>query len=245
MESFDDAGLALLDSAGSLTSTHFPFLPVSPLRSAGVVPLGGAYREAPGWPTVVDTSTFVVSSGDVCVSRLFHLSSVNLFVQLEDPISHGRDFTLFRTSFLTLDALETRLEPLLLIIPHSVGTPFPLSWLTRQQLRHSTSRPFLHDVTRVPIFALISVTSVSTSVSDVSSVEFSWMEDYEVEEDDVLSLHSYHTDSGICIDDAAFIASDISTDSDASTSVHFTPSIEDLVGEAWLAFAQWADEICD
>lgn len=207
--------------------------------------LGGAYREAPGWPLVVDTSTFVVSSGDVCASRLFHLSTVNLFVQLGDLISHGRDFTLFRTSFLTLEALETRLEPLLLIIPHSVGTPFPLSWLTRQQLRHSTSRPLLRDVTRVPILALVSVTTVSTSVSDVSSVEFSWMEDYEVEEDDVLSLHSFHTDSGIGIDDTAYFADEVSTDSETDTSVHYTPSIEDLVGEAWLAFAKWADEICD
>jgi hypothetical protein len=209
------------------------------------VSLGGAYREAPGWPLVVDTSTFVVSSGDVCASRLFHLSTVNLFVQLGDLISHGRDFTLFRTSFLTLEALETRLEPLLLIIPHSVGTPFPLSWLTRQQLRHSTSRPLLRDVTRVPILALVSVTTVSTSVSDVSSVEFSWMEDYEVEEDDVLSLHSFHTDSGIGIDDTAYFADEVSTDSETDTSVHYTPSIEDLVGEAWLAFAKWADEICD
>lgn len=207
--------------------------------------LGGAYREAPGWPLVVDTSTFVVSSGDVCASRLFHLSTVNLFVQLGDLISHGRDFTLFRTSFLTLEALETRLEPLLLIIPHSVGTPFPLSWLTRQQLRHSTSQPLLRDVTWVPILALVSVTTVSTSVSDVSSVEFSWMEDYEVEEDDVLSLHSFHTDSGIGIDDTAYFADEVSTDSETDTSVHYTPSIEDLVGEAWLAFAKWADEICD
>lgn len=75
--------------------------------------LGRAYQEAPGWPLVVDTSTFVVSSGDVCTSRLFHFSTVNLFVQLGDLISYGRNFTLFRTSFLTLEALETRLEPLL------------------------------------------------------------------------------------------------------------------------------------
>lgn len=71
------------------------------------------------------------------------------------------------------------------------------------------------------------------------------MEDYEVEEDDVLSLHSFHTDSGIGIDETAYFADEVSTDSETDTSVHYTPSIEDLVGEAWLAFAKWADEICD
>lgn len=226
-------------------SFHYGFPPVSPLQSLGVVSLGGAYREAPGWPSVVDTSTFVVSSGEVCASRLYHLSSVNLFVQLGDLISHGRDFSLFQTSFLTLEASETRLEPLRLLIPHSVGTPLPISWLLRQRLHHSISRPLLRNITRVPISALVSVAAVSMSVSDVPSTEFSWMEDYELEEDEVISLHSYHTDSGVGIDDAAFIAADVSTASDTSTSVHYTSSIEDLVGEAWLAFARWADEVCE
>lgn len=155
----------MLDCAGSLTSSYFNFSLVSPLQSAGVVSLDGAYHEAPGWSTVVDTLAFVVSSGDICASRFFHLSTFNLFVRLEDLICYGRDFKLFCTSFLTLDALETCLEPLLLIIPHSVGTPFPLSWLTHQQLHHSSSRPLLRDITRVPIFALVSVTAVSLSVS--------------------------------------------------------------------------------
>lgn len=64
------------------------------------------------------------------------------------------------------------------------------------------------------------------------------MEDYGVEEDDELSLHSFHTDSGIGIDDAAYFAVDDSTVSETDTLVHYTPSIEDLVGEAWLAFAK-------
>lgn len=50
LESFDNSGLSLSDSARSLMSSHFPFSPVSPLRSVGVVPLGGAYCEASGWP---------------------------------------------------------------------------------------------------------------------------------------------------------------------------------------------------
>lgn len=156
MESFDDPDLAVLDRTGGLTSSHFNFPLVSPLWSAGVVSLGGAYHKAPGWSRVVDKSTFVVSSGDICASQLFYLSAINLFVQLKGLICHGHGFTLFCTSFLTLDVLETCLEPLLLIIPHSVGTPLPL-----------------RDVTCVPIFALLLVTAISTSVSDISSAGFS------------------------------------------------------------------------
>lgn len=66
-----------------------------------------------------------------------------------------------------------------------------------------------------------------------------------MEEGEALSLHSFHTDSGIFIDDTAYFTDGISTDSEADTLVHYTPSIEDLVGEAWLAFAKWADKICD
>lgn len=71
------------------------------------------------------------------------------------------------------------------------------------------------------------------------------MEGYRIEKNDLLSLHSFHTDSGICIDDAPFIVADVLTDLDTGNSVHFMPSIENLVGEAWLVFAKWADEICD
>lgn len=66
-----------------------------------------------------------------------------------------------------------------------------------------------------------------------------------MEEGEALSLHSFHTDLGIFIDDTAYFTDGISTDSEADTSVHYTPSIEDLVGEAWLVFAKWADKICD
>lgn len=59
-----------------------------------------------------------------------------------------------------------------------------------------------------------------------------------MEEGKVLSLHSFRTDSGIGIDDTAYFADDVSTNSKTDTSVHYTTSIEDLVGEAWLAFTK-------
>lgn len=66
-----------------------------------------------------------------------------------------------------------------------------------------------------------------------------------MEEGGALSLHSFYMDLGIFIDDTAYFTDGVFTDSEADTWVHYTPSIENLVGEVWLVFTKWAEKICD
>lgn len=116
------------------------------------------------WWAEVDTSTFVVCCGDVRASSIFHLFPIDLPVILGDLISHERDFSLFRTSFLVADRPDSEPQsPPTLAIPHSLGFPHgaPSRWIL-QRNRFDYRRRWFKDFSRPVLQAIVSLDSSSS-----------------------------------------------------------------------------------
>jgi hypothetical protein len=171
----------------SHSSLHFnPSL--LPLRSATGVSLGGGYAVSKEWWAEVDTSTFVVCCGDVQASRLYHLFPIDLPVVRGDLISHEKDFSLFRTSFLIADRpYGGPTSPPVLAIPHSLGFPQgrPVQWvLYRNRLDHR--RRWFKDFSRPILQAVVSQdysSSFTHSAVSFTDPEFPGLLDCDDEED--------------------------------------------------------------
>ncbi|KZP03687.1 hypothetical protein FIBSPDRAFT_968780 [Athelia psychrophila] len=124
-----------------------------PPQSAGRVTLGGAFRVNPGWPRWVDTSLFVVCSGDIQSSCILLLSPVGICVQLGNLLSHEHDYTLFQTSFVIFQDIESGAQPPWLAVPHSLNLPITrLSWT--HPMRH-WCRSLLKDISCFPIQVVV------------------------------------------------------------------------------------------
>ncbi|KZP25474.1 hypothetical protein FIBSPDRAFT_1008193 [Athelia psychrophila] len=220
-----------------LFPTLFDHPPLVPLQSAGKITLGGAYRVNPGWPRWVDTSLFVVCSGDVQSSCILLLSPVGVCVQLGALVSHERDFTLFQTSFVVFRDIESGVHPPFLAIPHSLNLPITHSSWARSLNRWNWRLSWLKDVSRFPIQAVVfeeveDVTVYNVTVQGVPG------------DDEVLrSAAGRSVDSDSEGEESEGYRSDTCSSASlgSGSSVHYTDSILDLVGEEWLIREGWVD----
>ncbi|KZP03428.1 hypothetical protein FIBSPDRAFT_1017149 [Athelia psychrophila] len=155
-----------LDLLCSLSPTLLNHPPLVPLPFADRVTLGGAFRVNPGWPRWVDTSLFVVCSGDVQSSCILLLSPVGICVQLGNLISHQRDFSIFQTFFVVFQDIESGAQPPCLAVPHSLNLP-----ITRSSWSHPMSRwcrSLLKDISCFPIQVVVFEEVEEVSVYNVT-----------------------------------------------------------------------------
>ncbi|KZP08635.1 hypothetical protein FIBSPDRAFT_901118 [Athelia psychrophila] len=199
-----------------------------PPQSAGRVTLGGAFRVNPGWPRWVDTSLFVVCSGDVQSSCILLLSPVGICVQLGNLLSHERDYTLFQTSFVIFQDIESGAQPPCLAVPHSLNLPITrLSWT--HPMRH-WCRSLLKDISCFPIQVVVFEEVEEVSVYNIT------VQGLPGDDDFLNSAAGRCIDSDSEDDDSVGYRSEVgwSESSESGSSMHYTDSIEDLVGRDWL-----------
>ncbi|KZP26715.1 hypothetical protein FIBSPDRAFT_949288 [Athelia psychrophila] len=217
----------------SLSPTLLDHPPLVPLPFADRVTLGGAFRVNPGWPRWVDTSLFVVCSGDVQSSCILLLSPIGLCVQLGNLISHEHDFSLFQTSFVIFQDIESGAQPPCLAVPHSLNLP-----ITRLSWSHPMSRwcrSLLKDISCFPIQVVVFEEVEEVSVYNVT------VQGLPGDDDFLNSAAGRCIDSDSEDDNSVGYRSDVdsSGSSRSGSSVHYTDSIEDLVGEDWLIHEGW------
>ncbi|KZP28221.1 hypothetical protein FIBSPDRAFT_947806 [Athelia psychrophila] len=195
----------------SLSPTLLNHPPLVPLPFADRVTLGGAFCVNPGWPRWVDTSLFV----------------------LGNLISHQRDFSIFQTFFVVFQDIESGAQPPCLAVPHSLNLP-----ITRSSWSHPMSRwcrSLLKDISCFPIQVVVFEEVEEVSVYNVT------VQGLPGDDDFLNSAAGRCIDSDSEDDDSMGYRSDVdsSGSSRSGSSVRYTDSIEDLVGEDWLIHEGW------
>jgi hypothetical protein len=176
-------------------------------------------------------------------------------VWLGDLVSHERDFSVYRTSFVTLRLSESGIPSPLLAIPHSLSLPIPLTPLERSLLRWDWHRCLLNNITRFPIQAVVfrnvevvEVINLATRELPLDDDPFSFevFEDssYDASDSEALERSSYggsdsedEGESLVALEEASVGSSE------SRSSVGYTSSIEDLVGADWVRAEGWAAEV--